>query len=264
MSKIRKKYSIKDFFKKNISNIKAILLFFVVLYSFCIFVFNIMYYKYDKKEVILFPKVNFGIDIVGGNQLTIEVDTKEIINEQQTNLKDTLKAICNDLNIKCDISSGDDRTSTIKINKKNKQEDKKTIQYFRNTLQYNEASIIGDKEKIIIKIGTKKQNEEKLISDATDKAISVLKNRIDGVGVKEISVQRYGMDKIVVLIPNGVNVNNIKKIVNTTAKLNFHIMEKHHIFYQKPNEIMKEHIILPSYDRNNNLLYLVETKPVFV
>ena len=244
----------------------------LVLYSLSVFISNIVYYKYQKNEVSLFPKMNFGIDIVGGNQLTISVDTAGVVSELNANSYEFLKNYCEDKKFSCDIKNDDGNFSIGVKNlekssgKELKEKRKQFVRELRSYLSdYSVEVAKSDSAMLVVETKITKDGLEKLISSTTDKAIAILKNRIDGVGVKEIAIQRYGTDKIVVLIPRGVKVDRIKKIINTTAKLNFHLMDKTHIFIQKPKQIMKDHKILPSYKASSGgeeIFYLVESNPV--
>ena len=264
-----------------------------VFYSITICIFNIFYFKYNKSELFFFPKLNFGIDIAGGKQLTAMIDVSDVIFDLKNSNYDFLKNHCRDNNFNCDIDVGDDRfiikvrknvtknnitndnlvggffkkKDENKVNNKReqakqlKQVKKQFINEIRNILNMYYVEVVeNNNNNLIISAKISNDNIEKVISDATDKAIVILKNRIDGIGVKEISIQRYGSDKIVILVPNGVDVERIKNIIHATAKLNFHLMDRTHIFSQKPKQLMKNHILLPSYKPENgvNIFYMVE------
>ena len=245
----------------------------MILYAISIFTVNIIYYTKNVKEISALPKITFGIDIVGGHQLTVAIDTSGIIEEQKNNNREYIYEYCKEKQVECKVEQqNNDILLTVSKQKENKQNDKKAKenkkQFIRQLRQifYNyDVEFIngGDLNNFSISIKTNTKTIEKIIADATDKAITVLKNRIDGVGVKEIAVQRYGQDKIVILIPSGVNVEGVKSIINTTAKLNFHLMDGIHIFNYKPKEFSNKRLLLPSYKdgEKQTLYYLVEKKP---
>jgi len=271
-----------NFLKKHIKAIKIFALLLIIFYSLSLFVANIFYYKNDVKEIKLFPKISFGIDIVGGNQLTIAIDTSDALKDQISNNKEFIEEYCKDKKLNCkmefksndiliDVLQNKDEVEKNKNNKKYfkqlKNERKMFIGQLRQAFQRYDLEVLKNDDlnySILLKMTDK--TLEGIIADITDKAISILKNRVDGVGVKEISVQRYGNDKIVILIPNGVDVNNIKSIINTTAKLNFHLMDRVHIFNYKPKEIAKKHVLYPSYKEDERTgtttYYLMEEKSV--
>ena len=262
--------NVKSYFKKNWLNcIKSLCLFSLITYSAGLIGMNVWYYKYGMDEIKIFPKMNFGIDIVGGHQLTVAIDSTGVIDDFIGQNVSMVENVCKDSNIVCNIKS-DGNGILISYQA---QQFKRDIVEFRKIFNQEglQIEVLARNKRnegydeIVMKVDISQKVQEKIISDTTDKAISILKNRIDGVGVKEINIQRYGADKIVILVPEGVDINRIKKIVNTTAKLTFHLMDKHHIFVnQKPEKILKDHIVLGEYkveQQERKLYYIVETKP---
>ena len=59
--------------------VKCGLLFLIVAYSVAVFAANISYYGRGRSELKWLPKISFGIDIVGGNQLTVAHDSSGVI-----------------------------------------------------------------------------------------------------------------------------------------------------------------------------------------
>lgn len=253
---------ITTFFKKKWKHLlKSFSLLFIITYSSCILGANIGYYKYDVENTKFLPKINFGIDIVGGNQLTALIDSTNVINEFYNNTIEDINSICKEQQLSCNINKLNNQIE-IEINTKEK---KQVITEFRKVFNnYGlPVDVVSNKNNNLrLSISFSKKVLDKIIADTTDKAITILKNRIDGIGVKEISIQRYGFDKIVILIPQGSNIERIKNIINTTAKLTFNLMDSHHIFYEKPKKIMKNRVIVEQYKpQNKTLYYLVEKKP---
>ena len=254
----------KNWLAKRKQGIKLLLLFIGIGYFATLFVANIFYYKNDITEKSFLPKISFGIDIVGGHQMTIAIDDSDVVKDFNDKTFEVLRIFCNDKKIDCNIhnsSTGNfsiqittDNSTQSKINKSILRELQQSLPEYQIKLN-NKAN-----DKFFIEISLQKKHIDKILATTADKAISILKSRIDGVGVKEISVQRYGMDKIVVLVPRGVDISRIKKIINTTAKLDFHLMDRTHIFNYKPNEIAKHKLLLPSYYKNNETLYLVDDR----
>lgn len=253
-----------------------------VCYSVAVFVANILYYKCGKKEVYFFPKINFGIDIVGGNQLTLSIDVSGAVQNVINNNQEFLLHYCEDKKFKCNFSQNEDGGFLVTIAKsslkradlqkqpsKNAHEFKEQKQFIKELRSYMDAvydiDVVKSNEKFfIVRANINQKGFKKMLSDITDKTILILKNRIDGVGINEIAVQRYGSDKIVILVPRGVDILRIKNVINTTAKLDFYLMDSTHIFSKQPERIMKDHIILPSYTtdtRKSDAVYMVENKP---
>lgn len=61
-------------------------------------------------------------------------------------------------------------------------------------------------------------------SDAVDRALEIIRNRVDQFGVSEPSIQRVGEDRIVVQLPGIQNAQQAKELVGQTALLEFKLV----------------------------------------
>src|SRR6476661_6918437 len=63
-------------------------------------------------------------------------------------------------------------------------------------------------------------------AEAIDRALKTVRSRIEGFGVSEVSVQKQGNDRIVVLIPGIQDPERARKLVEAQAFLEFKITDK--------------------------------------
>lgn len=247
--------------------VKCGFLFLIVAYSIAVFSANISYYVRGMSELKWLPKISFGIDIVGGNQLTVAIDSSGVIDEYLENNIETIKLVCDEKKLKCETkNTQSDGADAVNVVVSGDKEGVKSVlgELRKNMGNINTNIVSKSDEKLVFDVVLSENLKENIVSDATDKAIAILKNRIDGVGVKEISIQRYGADKIVLLVPQGVDIGRIKKVINTTAKLTFHLMDRRHIFVKKPDKIAKDYVVYEEYGArggSEKLYYLMEQKP---
>lgn len=68
------------------------------------------------------------------------------------------------------------------------------------------------------------QPETKAEKDAVPRAIEILRNRIDGLGVGETVIQQVGDDQIMVQLPGVTDREMARQIIGTTAKMEFHMV----------------------------------------
>ena len=76
---------------------------------------------------------------------------------------------------------------------------------------------------LLLKVDESKLTE-KTKGDAADRAIEVLRNRIDTIGVREPVIQKQGRDEIVVQLPGETNRENALSIIGQTAMLEFKLV----------------------------------------
>ncbi len=62
------------------------------------------------------------------------------------------------------------------------------------------------------------------VPDAMDRAMEVLRNRIDQFGVAEPSIQRQGEDRILLQLPGVVDQERVKDLIGATAQLHFQLV----------------------------------------
>ena len=74
---------------------------------------------------------------------------------------------------------------------------------------------------VTLKAVPPKNNPGAVNSTSMSEAVSILQQRVNGMGVSEATVQTEGSDTIVVTIPKGNNTQQIEDEVGTTAKLYF-------------------------------------------
>ncbi len=76
---------------------------------------------------------------------------------------------------------------------------------------------------LVLKVDTSKLSQEEAKS-APDVALEIIRNRIDQLGVKEVSIQRQGADEIVVQLPGVSERERAIELVGQTAYLEFKLV----------------------------------------
>ncbi len=78
---------------------------------------------------------------------------------------------------------------------------------------------------LILKVDTSKLSKETR-ADAPDRAVEVIRNRIDEFGVKEPSIQRQGEDEIIIQLPGVTDRDRALEIIGRTAHLEFKLVSE--------------------------------------
>ncbi len=76
-----------------------------------------------------------------------------------------------------------------------------------------------------IRISLSERAREDRISAAVTQSLEVVRRRIDELGTREASIQRQGVDRILVQVPGERNPEAIKRLLGKTARLTFHMVE---------------------------------------
>lgn len=175
-----------------------------------------IYFLYPLRKTI-----RFGIDLVGGSYLTLEVKTDAAV---QAELVRKLQAM--DTKFK--------RERSISLISKTIQDDK-IILTFENQQQTQEAAriikadereLLQSVDKNTISLSFSEPMIKRIKDDAVLRNIEVLRTRLDRFSVAEISIAKQGEKEIIIELPDVSNPQEAKEMIGRAALLEFKIVEK--------------------------------------
>jgi len=108
---------------------------------------------------------------------------------------------------------------------------------------------------LVMKVDTEKLDEEAK-KDAVPRAIEILRNRIDQLGVAEPVIQRQGENQIIVQLPGVTDRDKAKELIGTVAQLDFSMVNEDPNLL---NEALSTETNPPGY-----LLKQIKCKPDFI
>jgi preprotein translocase subunit SecD len=183
-------------------------------------------------------KLRFGIDLVGGSYITLEVQTNKAI---EAALEDKMEGFTRKLK--------DAGKSTPKSYVVEKQEismtynDVASAQAALNVLRGEKGMVIGGTENQI-KIRFDERMETHIARDAVQRNVEVLRTRLDKLSVAEIAIATKGDKQITVELPDVPDPQQAQALIGTPAILEFKLVEKEG---RSPEEILYEYDgVLPS------------------
>src|SRR5512135_2721446 len=77
---------------------------------------------------------------------------------------------------------------------------------------------------LVMQVDTKGIAKDK-VADAVDRAITVISNRVDQFGLVNPIVKKQGTDRIIIELPGMKDVERAKKLIGTTARLEFKLLK---------------------------------------
>ena len=175
-----------------------------------------------------FPKwiepIPLGLDLKGGAQLLLEVDTNTMFQEKAEQLyEETRSALI-------DRSKGVIRFSNLRnhdgvVSLVVRNEDEVGDAKGRLKSAFGNTVDISSDGKTITLSYSDKQKEE-MQQDALARSIEIVRRRIDALGTKEPSIQSQGGKYILVQLPGVDNPERIKELIGQTAKMTFHLVNE--------------------------------------
>ena len=165
--------------------------------------------------------IKLGLDLRGGSQLLIGVDVDFVIDNQTKNLVDTLRTRFREANLRGasvmrtaqgsvavtlpDVAGQEGWLNIIKESAGTRQDQWK-------------LSRSGNELKLVLS----ESERTLLVNNAVTQNLSILKKRINELGIVEASVQRQGQDGIRIELPGVHNPKQAKEVIGATASLAFY------------------------------------------
>ncbi|MDE4029055.1 protein translocase subunit SecD [Glaesserella parasuis] len=161
-----------------------------------------------------------GLDLRGGVRFLMEVDMNTALAKQQDQLQDTLrndfrkekwqyKAVKKAENFATDVEFNGTETAD------------KAVRYIRRTNPNLEATYISP---TVVRFAQSAQGLATSRDLAIEQNLSILRKRVEELGVSEPTIQRQGADRIVVELPGVQDTARAKEILGATATLEFRLV----------------------------------------
>jgi SecD/SecF fusion protein len=151
-------------------------------------------------------RIKLGLDLQGGMRVVLEVNTGKLIEKLAKNPDEVFKTVIAEAEKE---SEQTDEPLVDIIAKKFSEKGIRLSRYF--------GSIRDDDDKIVSELN-------KSTEDAVNRAMEIIRNRVDQYGVSEPSIQRQGSRRIIVELPGIAREEEAKQLLQGTALLEFRIV----------------------------------------
>ena len=173
--------------------------------------------------------INLGLDLQGGAHMLLEVDAASVLTNERRIQKDNIRAALRDAGVRFSGvgESGDTLTASIR-----EAEDMSKALEALEALEENiDGQLTGGKTVDVSQGGEKTiqvvitEDNVQYIKDRTiAQSIEVLRRRIDPQGTTEMTLAKEGSERILLQVPGAKNIDEIKRRINETANLSFHLV----------------------------------------
>lgn len=185
---------------------------------------------FDTSKISWWPaqkKLNYGLDIQGGLHLVMGVDVNGVMTETATRMANSIKK---------ELSTSKQPINMVNYKVTNGEKGEMTLEFSSALDAENAEKQIMEKYGVLLQAFSRNGNslvlrylENQLVelkSKVIGQSIETIRNRIDEFGVAEPSISQQGTDRILVQLPGMTDAENAKKLINTTAKLDFMIVNR--------------------------------------
>lgn len=167
--------------------------------------------------------LSLGLDLSGGVHLVYEVQTKEAV---KSYLQTTLNAL------RAELREEKIAVTKAKVNERNQIEfvlfserfadraQQKVQEEFKELMSV-EKTVEDGRLKFVY--GIAPTRAERIEEESVNQAVETLRERVDQFGVSEPVIQRAGTNRIMLQVPGVSDIEAVKKIVGSVAKLEFRL-----------------------------------------
>jgi preprotein translocase subunit SecD len=166
-------------------------------------------------------RIKLGLDLRGGMRVVLEVDVVKMLEQVAKNKDDQFVQIIDA--VKAEAQTTDEPIITI-FQRNFESRQIRLSRYF--------GSIREDNEQILARL----QDET---DKAVDRAMEIVRNRVDQYGVSEPAIQKQGGRRIIVELPGVSKEDEVRQLLQGTALLEFKLMKDPEIIYKTMDAIDK-------------------------
>jgi preprotein translocase subunit SecD len=167
-------------------------------------------------------RINLGLDLRGGAHFLLEADLRGVMNERLTNLSDTLRGEFRKQQIGYKTIDVDANKGRVVIMLREEAQRAKALEAIRS--MDSTLAVTGDGD--TIQLAYQGQELFRKRKEVIDQSIEILRRRVDETGTIEPTIVRSGDDRILLQVPGIKDTTELKRKINQTAKLTFHLVDE--------------------------------------
>lgn len=159
-------------------------------------------------------RIKLGLDLQGGMRVVLEVDVIKLLEDLAKNKDDTFTEIIREVRAE---SAGSDELAATILRRALERREIRMSRYYGNLRDNNEE------------VAAFLDNEA---TKAIDRAMEVVRNRVDQYGVSEPSIQKLGGTRVVVELPGVTKEGEVRQLLQGTALLEFKLLKEPDVAYR--------------------------------
>ena len=163
-------------------------------------------------------KLKLGLDLQGGSQLLLQVETEKAIQEKLATQTEDIRTELSEVDIQPQELKLVNNIIFVKVN-----DDE--IKKLENIIKENNQLEV-DYDKGLAKINFTEQFMREFQSSIILQSLEIIRKRVDEVGTNEPIIQVQGKQRVLVQLPGLENPDRIKSLLGQTAKMNFRMVDE--------------------------------------
>jgi len=177
-----------------------------------------------KPGVWPYSKINLGLDLQGGMQLVLEVDTEKAVESTMDRIAGDLRRFLKKEHVR---HEGIERNGTeISV----KMEENGDVEGFDDLLdrEFGDLRIVSRSTEsgiLTMMMDLPDDEKDRIKKSATEQALETIRNRIDQFGVSEPDIRSQGAKRILIQLPGVTDTDRAKELIGKTALLEFRLVD---------------------------------------
>ncbi len=158
--------------------------------------------------------LNLGLDLLGGMHVTLEVQVASLLGELADGRDEAFNEVLQAARVRS-AETGESAVDAFVDEFETRDAEARLSRYFRD--QQATITRASSNDEVAAYLGAE-------VDEAVDRAIEIVRNRVNRFGVTEPSIQRVGGQRITVALPGIDDPERIRDLLRGTARLEFRLM----------------------------------------
>jgi preprotein translocase subunit SecD len=247
----------------------------ILLTTFIVCAFAIPNF-FAEKTVQSWPKwaqrhLVLGLDLQGGSHILLEVDTNAVRKEKLDTLRDDVRRVVRD-NRLGSPAAVTIRGNAVEFRVREGVDPQLALTKLRELSQplggimsaTGQRSVdVVDGGNGLIRLTPTEPSIVERIRQAVEQSVQIVEKRVNELGTVEPSIQRQGVDRILVQVPGLQDPSRLKELLGKTAKLTFRLVDQTTPIDQAlQGNVPPDSELLKSTKAENNQPYVIEKRVV--
>ena len=220
---------------------------------------------FDALPSVLKRKMVLGLDLQGGSHLLLQVDADFVRKEKGENLRDDVRRVLREAKIGYTNLALQGLAVNVRI--REEKDIQEALRKLRELSQPLSGAFAGSNIQDIeitenaglIRLTISNAGIVQRIGQSVEQSIEIVRKRVDELGTVEPSIQRQGLDRILVQVPGLDNPKRLIDLIGQTAKLSFRMVDLTTSAQQAKANPPVDSEVLPS---NEGQDYVIEKRVV--
>jgi preprotein translocase subunit SecD len=165
-----------------------------------------------------------GLDLRGGVHFLLEVDMDAAVKQTEDRYTDDLRQALRNAKMRYQSVAKDN--GFIKVTLKSAEDKPALLTLLDKDFRTLDITEPNEQDQVWVKLSEKEEREIKKF--AVSQNITILRNRVNELGVSEPVIQQQGENRIMVQLPGVQDTTHAKEILGTTATLEYRMVDVEH------------------------------------